>query len=250
MYKALELSGDGRVAFLDSPKPHVWYRMTANSTIFMDPEVKKADRAYVDAMPAVAGAPLAAPVHIVTCAFARVALLKEVGGWVGACCAVLYVCMYACRRVDACVLIFLLACLLACFIQAARAHRIKNKQTNKQTNKKKQVLAANIEAQSLGAPSHAPPIYLHVCNNGDSAQHAAIEAILQNTTNLAGYRLQTFPDNPGGFARFRMMQAALAEFPIDYFVMIDDDIKLPPRDGLRTLLSHARPREYSSWWGR
>lgn len=53
-----------------------------------------------------------------------------------------------------------------------------------------------------------------------------------------------------GFARFHMMRNAMREFPVDYFLMIDDDIKLPPKDGLRTLLSHARPREYNSWWGR
>lgn len=151
------------------------------------------------------------------------------------------------------------------------------------------MLAANIEAQELGPD--APPIYLHVCNNNpDPTQHAYIESVLKNVTGLAGYRLQTFPDNPvraylplpvrlwaerlcvllvgrhlnqinpnppsskqttqGGFARFRMMQNALREFPVDHFVMIDDDIKLPPKDGLRTLLAHAKPREYNSWWGR
>ena len=64
------------------------------------------------------------------------------------------------------------------------------------TNNKPQVLAANIEAQDLGGPD-GPPVYLHLCNNNpDPKQHAYIEAVLRNVTGLAGYRLQTFPDNP------------------------------------------------------
>lgn len=60
----------------------------------------------------------------------------------------------------------------------------------------KQVLAANIEAQDLGG-ADGPPVYLHVCNNNpDPKQHAYIESVLQNVKGLAGYRLQTFPDNP------------------------------------------------------
>lgn len=78
MYKALELSGDDRVHFLDGPLPHVYYRMTANSTVFLDPQIKKADWAYVNALPAASKRALPPPVHIVTCAFARVALLQEV----------------------------------------------------------------------------------------------------------------------------------------------------------------------------
>lgn len=78
VYKALELSGDDRVLFFDAPQPHVYYRMTPNSTVFLDPQVKKADWAYVTALPAASHRALPAPVHIVTCAFARVALLQEV----------------------------------------------------------------------------------------------------------------------------------------------------------------------------
>lgn len=78
VYKALELSGDDRVRFLDAPNPHVYYRLTANSTVFLDPKIKQADLAYVNALPAASKRALPAPVHIVTCAFARVALLREV----------------------------------------------------------------------------------------------------------------------------------------------------------------------------
>ena len=184
VYKALELSGDERVAFMDGEKPHVYYRMTGNSTVYLDKKIKDTDLKYVQALVAQTAA-LPEPIHIITCAYKRVSLLK-------------------------------------------------------------QVLTANIEQQDVGGR----PVYLHVCNNGDDAQAAKVESILKSMKGLAGYRLRTFHDNPGGFARFYMMQDAVQEFSVDHFVMLDDDIQLPAPDGLRDLLAEARPQEYNSWWGR
>jgi hypothetical protein len=47
-----------------------------------------------------------------------------------------------------------------------------------------------------------------------------------------------------------MMQDAVKEFGVDYFVLIDDDIQLPVPYGLKSLIAQARPQEYNSWWGR
>ena len=47
-----------------------------------------------------------------------------------------------------------------------------------------------------------------------------------------------------------MMQDAIKEFPIDYFVILDDDVLLPPKTALAGLLAEARPQEYNSYWGR
>jgi hypothetical protein len=158
--------------------------MTGNSTVYLDKDIKKADLTYVWSLAAVPE-PLPEPIHIVSCAFARVSLLRE-------------------------------------------------------------VLTANIENQDVGGR----PIYLHVCNNGDSEQEAVLESILSSVKGLAGYRLRTFADNPGGFARFYMMQDAIKEFNVDYFVMLDDDIMLPAEHGLKDLMAEARPQEYNAWWGR
>ena len=184
VYKALELSGDERVAFMDGERPHVYYRMTGNSTVYLDKEIKDTDLKYVQALVAQTAA-LPEPIHIISCAYKRVSLLRE-------------------------------------------------------------VLTANIEMQDVGGR----PIYLHLCNNGDDAQAAEVETILKSMKGLAGYRLRTFHANPGGFARFYMMQDAVQEFNVDHFVMLDDDIQLPAPNGLRDLLAEARPQEYNSWWGR
>lgn len=148
--------------------------MTPNSTVFLDPQVKKADWAYVTALPAASHRALPAPVHIVTCAFARVALLQEV--CFGRLCAMSEPLTHA---------------------HAPPRWWISDSRIlSTCTNNKPQVLAANIEAQDLGGPD-GPPVYLHLCNNNpDPTQHAYIEAVLRNVTGLAGYRLQTFPDNP------------------------------------------------------
>jgi len=184
VYKALELSGDEKVAFMDGERPHVYYRMTGNSTVYLDKEIKNTDLKYVQAFVAQTAA-LPEPIHIISCAYKRVSLLRE-------------------------------------------------------------VLTANIELQEVGGR----PVYLHVCNNGDDAQAVEVESILKSMKGLAGYRLRTFHDNPGGFARFYMMQDAVQEFNVDHFVMLDDDIQLPAPNGLRDLLAEARPQEYNSWWGR
>ena len=184
VYKALELSGDKKVAFMDGERPHVYYRMTGNSTVYMDKKIKETDLMYVQALVArTEGLP--EPIHIISCAYKRVSLLKD-------------------------------------------------------------VLTANIDQQNVDKR----PVYLHVCNNGDDAQAVEIESILKSIKGLAGYRVRTFHDNPGGFARFYMMQDAVQEFSVDYFVMLDDDIKLPVPNGLRDLVAEARPQEYNSWWGR
>jgi len=184
VYKALELSGDKKVAFMDGERPHVYYRMTGNSTVYMDQKIKNKDLNYVQALIAQTEG-LPEPIHIISCAYKRVSLLKD-------------------------------------------------------------VLKANIDLQNVDKR----PIYLHVCNNGDDAQAVEIESILKGIKGLAGYRMRTFHDNPGGFARFYMMQDAVKEFNVDYFVMLDDDIKLPAPNGLLDLMAEARPQEYNSWWGR
>lgn len=99
-----------------------------------------------------------------------------------------------------------------------------------------ELLKNNIEDQDINGRL----VYLHVCNNGDSAQEAKITDILTTIKGLAGYRLRTFRNNPGGFARFHMMRDALHEFNVDHFVMMYDDIMLPTNRGLSDLVAHAR----------
>lgn len=184
VYKALELSGDEKVAFMDGEQPHVYYRMTRNSTVYLNNEEKEMDFKYCQRLHAEPNT-LLEPIHIVSCAFKRVSLLSE-------------------------------------------------------------VLRMNIEKQDVGIR----PVYIHICNNGNDEQAATIKAVLEDIKGLAGYRIRTFRDNPGGFARFNMMQDAVKEFGVDYFVLIDDDIQLPVPYGLKSFIAEARPQEYNSWWGR
>lgn len=184
VYKALELSGDEKVAFMDGEQPHVYYRMTGNSTVYLDKGIKDKDLKYIQGLHAEPKA-LLEPIHIVSCAYKRVSILFE-------------------------------------------------------------VLKTNVEKQDVGMR----PIYIHICNNGNDEQATTIQSILNGIKSLAGYRIRTFRDNPGGFARFHMMQDAIKEFGVDYFVLLDDDIQLPVPHGLRDLVAEARPLEYNSWWGR
>jgi len=187
VYKALELSGDSKVTYMDGPKPHVYYRMTQASTTYIDKKQKAQDLQYVKSQRPLQTTASSQPIHIIMCTFAKIRM----------------------------------------------SHLDK-------------VLSSNIEQQDVGDR----PVYLHICNNGGIELEEPILEVLKEAKGLAGFRLRSFFDNPGGFARFYMMQDAIKEFPIDYFVILDDDVLLPPKSALAALMAEGKPQEYNSYWGR
>lgn len=109
-----------------------------------------------------------------------------------------------------------------------------------------EVLDANIQAQELDG--HA--VHLHVCNNAGKDAEVQIRGIVESMDGLDAYTLRTFPTNQGAFARFYMMQDAVRRHPVDYFIVLDDDIRLTWPRSLLHMWAHGRPQEYNSWFGR
>jgi len=108
------------------------------------------------------------------------------------------------------------------------------------------ILEHNIASQDVGER----PIILHICNNGGPEMEETLIPKLEAVKGLAGYRIRTFDTNTGSFARITVMEDAIKEFPVEYFIMLDDDLYLPPKTGLATLASAGRPQQFSAWWGR
>lgn len=109
-----------------------------------------------------------------------------------------------------------------------------------------EVLDANIRMQELDG--HA--VHLHVCNNAGKQAEFHIRSVVESIDGLDAYTLRTFPANQGAFARFYMMQDAVRKHPVDYFIVLDDDIRLTWPRSLLHMWAHGRPQEYNSWFGR
>jgi hypothetical protein len=109
-----------------------------------------------------------------------------------------------------------------------------------------EVLDANIQMQELDG--HV--VHLHVCNNAGKEAEPQIRGIVESIGGLDAYTLRTFPTNQGAFARFYMMQDAARKHPVDYFIVLDDDILLTWPRSLLHMWAHGRPQEYNSWFGR
>ena len=103
---------------------------------------------------------------------------------------------------------------------------------------------------SRSLPPYAGGVYVfHLPVNNLSRVPELLELSWRYSTPTHVFRIHTPDKNYGGMARFLVARTLLREGPLDYIIMIDDDMMVYA-DSLAKLYKQRRPESYVTWFGK